>query len=506
MQKILVLDFGGQYKQLIARRVRELGIYSEILPGSTPVEKLKELRPDGLILTGGPDSVYRDGSPKAPEGLFEIGVPILGICYGMQLMAYTLGGKVSKCNKSEYGKISVSVDTKTPLFKDLKEEQIALMSHTDFVEAMPEGFTLAAYTETCPTASMMNKEKKLYAVQFHPEVEHTVNGKRMLKNFLFEICGLISDYTMDDYIKNTVEQIKSEVGDEKVLLGLSGGVDSAVCAALLSKAIPGQLYCIFVDHGFMRKDEGDEIENVFSKRDLTFIRVNAEDRFLKLVEGVSDPETKRKLIGGEFIRVFEEEARKLGKIKFLAQGTIYPDVIESGAKNSANIKSHHNVGGLPKNMDFTHLVEPLRNLFKDEVRIVGKKLGLPKEMVMRQPFPGPGLSIRVIGDITKEKLDILRNADKIFRDELEKNRVKAQQYFAVLTNMRSVGVQGDSRTYDYVLALRAVTTSDFMTSEYARIPHKILAHIASRISNEVKGVCRVVYDISGKPPATIEWE
>lgn len=505
-QTILVLDFGGQYKELIARRVREMNVLSIIKPGDMPIEEIKQMNPIGIILTGGPNSVYAENAPTCRKELFEIGIPILGICYGMQLMAYKLGGEVIPCKVSEYGKIDVTVDTSEALFKGLNEKQIALMSHTDYVAELPSGFKCTAKTKDCPTASMANDDKKLYAVQFHPEVEHTPNGKTMLHNFVYDVCGATGDYTMEGYIEEQIAKVKAQVGNETVILGLSGGVDSSVVAALLSKAIGNQLVCIFVDHGLMRKNEGDEVEAAFKDFDLRFIRANAKDRFLSKLSGVTDPETKRKIIGAEFINVFQDEAKKFGDVKFLAQGTIYPDVIESGAKNSANIKSHHNVGGLPKDMSFKELVEPLRGLFKDEVRVIGKKLGLPDKLVYRQPFPGPGLAVRIIGDITEEKLDILREADAIFTSEMENANVKANQYFAVLTNMRSVGVMGDSRTYDYILALRAVVTSDFMTAECCRVPHEVLEKVASRIANEVDGVSRVVYDISGKPPATIEWE
>lgn len=506
-QLILVLDFGGQYKQLIARRVREWGVYSAIEPCTLSIEKIKELSPIGIILTGGPDSVYAENSPKCDPELFKLGIPILGICYGMQIMSYLIGGQVTPCNVSEYGQTDVELDLSSGLFEGLNIKEKALMSHTDRVSKLPLGFEKIASTSDCEFAAMQNTERKLYGIQFHPEVEHTPCGKKLLYNFIYNICLAKGDYTMKDFIEKQVEAVKALVGDdEKVLLALSGGVDSSVCAALLSKAIPGRLFCIFVDHGLMRKDEGDQIEAVFSKRDLVFVRVNAEERFLKKLEGVTDPERKRKIIGAEFIQVFEDEAKKLGKIKFLAQGTIYPDVIESGAYNSANIKSHHNVGGLPENMDFKELVEPLRSLFKDEVRAVGYQLGLPEALVERQPFPGPGLAIRCIGDITKEKLDILREADAIFREEIDKSGEKVQQYFAVLTGLRSVGVMGDGRTYDYTIALRAVNTTDFMTCEYAKLPHELLGRISARIANEVNGVNRVVYDITGKPPATIEWE
>lgn len=505
-QTILVLDFGGQYKELIARRVREMNVLSIIKPGDMPIEEIKQMNPIGIILTGGPNSVYAENAPTCRKELFETGIPILGICYGMQLMAYKLGGEVIPCKVSEYGKIDVTVDTSEALFKGLNEKQIALMSHTDYVAKLPNGFKRCAKTKDCPTAAMANDSQKLYAVQFHPEVEHTPNGKTMLHNFVYDVCGATGDYTMEGYIEEQIAKVKAQVGNETVILGLSGGVDSSVVAALLSKAIGNQLVCIFVDHGLMRKNEGDEVEAAFKDFDLRFIRANAKDRFLSKLSGVTDPETKRKIIGAEFINVFQDEAKKFGDVKFLAQGTIYPDVIESGAKNSANIKSHHNVGGLPKDMSFKELVEPLRGLFKDEVRVIGKKLGLPDKLVYRQPFPGPGLAVRIIGDITEEKLDILREADAIFTSEMENANVKANQYFAVLTNMRSVGVMGDSRTYDYILALRAVVTSDFMTAECCRVPHEVLEKVASRIANEVDGVSRVVYDISGKPPATIEWE
>ena len=504
---ILVLDFGGQYKELIARRVRECGVLSKIIPGNTPVDKICEMHPIGMIMTGGPASVYAESSPKCSPELFDLNIPILGICYGHQLMSYLLGGKVEHSPVSEYGKTLTHVDTGAALFQGLEPDQQMLMSHTDFVSIPPEGFTCVARTADCPTASLQNPEKRLYSVQFHPEVTHSEHGMDVIRNFLFGICHAKADYTMDDYIETQIQAVRNRVGaHERVLLALSGGVDSSVCAALLSKALGERLVCVFVDHGFMRKDEGDEIEKTFSKFPLTFIRVNAAERFLGKLRGVSDPETKRKRIGEEFIRVFEEQAKAIGNLQFLAQGTIYPDVIESGALNSATIKSHHNVGGLPERMSFSGIIEPLAGLFKDEVRAVGLKLGLNRKLVFRQPFPGPGLAIRIIGEITEEKLAILREADAIIRYEIGRSSSKANQYFGVLTNLRSVGVMGDERTYDYTLALRAVTTGDFMTCQYTRLPHSLLSRISTRITNEVRGINRVVVDITDKPPATIEWE
>ena len=505
-QTILVLDFGGQYKELIARRVRECNVLSLIKPGNLPIEEIKAMAPIGIIFTGGPNSVYEEGAPRCNPELFTLGIPILGICYGLQLMCYTLQGEVRPAKLREYGTIEVTVDPASALFSGLDAAQTTLMSHTDQVVGLPEGFVSIAHSQNCPNAAIANVARKLYGVQFHPEVEHTKNGTQILRNFVYNVCGATGDYTMDDFIETQVKAIREKVGNDRILLGLSGGVDSSVCAALLSKAVPGQLFCVFVDHGLMRKNEGDEVEAAFANRDLHFIRVNAEERFLSKLAGVTDPETKRKIIGAEFIAVFEEEARKLSNIKYLAQGTIYPDVIESGANNSANIKSHHNVGGLPERMDFRGIVEPLRGLFKDEVRVLGHRLGLPEALVERQPFPGPGLAIRVIGDITKEKLEILRDADAIFRQELEAAHYDAHQYFAVLTNVRSVGVMGDGRTYDYTVALRAIRTSDFMTCTFAEVPYEILGKVSSRIVNEVPHVNRVVYDITGKPPATVEWE
>ena len=504
-QTVLILDFGGQYKELIARRVRECGVYSIVKPGDISLDKIREIDPIGIILTGGPNSVYKKESPHCDKAIFDIGIPVLGICYGMQLLSWSLGGEVAPCSSSEYGKTKMQVNTDSLLFAGLDPIQIGLMSHTDQVTKLPVGFKSIAHTVSCENAAIENAGKKLYGFQFHPEVESTPNGTAMIRSFLYSVCGAKGDYDLNNLEQQLIADVKKQVGDAHVLLALSGGVDSSVCAALLSKALPGQLHCIFVDHGLMRKDEGDQVEAAFKNRDLDFIRVNAQDRFLKALAGVTDPEQKRKIIGTEFVRVFEDESKKLPNVKFLAQGTIYPDVIESGGSKAATIKSHHNVGGLPKNMKFEGIVEPLRSLFKDEVRALGRQLGLPRKFVERQPFPGPGLAVRIMGEITPEKLEILREADAIFREEAARHRIKADQYFAVLTDTRSVGVVGDFRTYNYAIALRAVRTSDFMTCEYAPISHKVLGTVSSRIVNEVKGAGRVVYDITGKPPATIEW-
>ena len=504
-ETILVLDFGGQYKELIARSVRGLSVHSIIKPGTLSAHEIKRINPIGIILTGGPNSVYLSDAPKCDPALFTLDIPILGICYGMQMMCHTLGGKVALGGTGEYGRVPVTITKHSALFCEKKQTFAALMSHRDIVTHLPEGFTNTAITANC-IAACENKKKKLYGVQFHPETKHTEEGREIIRNFLYGICKATGDYMLDDYIEAQIAQIRKQVGNKNVLLGLSGGVDSSVCANLLSKAIPGQLTCIFVDHGFMRLDEGDEIEQVFSKHNLHFIRVNAKKRFLDKLKGVTDPETKRKLIGEEFVRVFEEESAKLGDIPFLAQGTIYPDIVESGDEHGSVIKSHHNVGGLPKDHTFAELVEPLLGLFKDEVRILGKKLGLPAFLVHRQPFPGPGLAIRVMGDVTEEKLELLRQADAIVREELDAMRRKPDQYFAVLTDTRSVGVKGDDRTYDPVIAIRAVTTDDFMTCEYSPLSHRILSRISSRITSEIPSVSRVVYDITSKPPATVEWE
>ncbi len=508
-QNVVILDFGGQYNQLIARRVRDLGIYCEIVPyRKATVEEIKQRNPIGLIFTGGPNSVYEEGAPKIDPAILELGIPVLGLCYGCQLLAHTLGGKVLTSPAKEFGKTPTAFDTTSPLFEGLPQEAITWMSHVDYVGQLPEGFRSIAHTDGCPVAAMENPEKRIYGFQYHPEVQHTENGSQMLHNFLYRVCGAAGDWTMKDYCATAIQQVREKVGDGKVLLALSGGVDSSVVAKLLSKAIGNQLTCIFVDHGLMRKNEGDEIEQVFGNGDINFVRVNAEERFLSKLAGVEEPERKRKIIGEEFIRVFEEEAKKIGKVDFLAQGTIYADVVESGTGEAAVIKSHHNVGGLPDYVDFKEIIEPLRLLFKDEVRRLGKELGLPDYLVNRQPFPGPGLAIRIIGEVTKEKLDILREADFIFRDEIAKAGLdrSIHQYFAVLTSMRSVGVMGDFRTYDYTLALRGVTTADFMTADWARIPYEVLDKVSVRIVNEVDHINRICYDITSKPPATIEWE
>ncbi len=508
---VLVLDFGGQYNQLIARRVRECNVYCEVHSYDISLDKIKEMNPKGIIFTGGPNSVYGDDSPRCGKEVFELGIPILGICYGSQLMSYVLGGSVATAPVSEYGKTEVTVKNDTVIFDGVSEKTICWMSHTDYIERAPEDFTITATTPVCPVAAMECSEKKLYATQFHPEVMHTQEGIKMLSNFLFKVCDCAGDWKMDSFVEKTIAAVREKIGDGKVLCALSGGVDSSVAAVMLSKAVGKQLTCVFVDHGLLRKNEGDEVEAVFGPDgayDLNFIRVNAQDRFYTKLAGIEEPEAKRKIIGEEFIRVFEEEAKKIGTVDFLVQGTIYPDVIESGLGKSAVIKSHHNVGGLPDYVDFKEIVEPLRDLFKDEVRKAGLELGIPENLVYRQPFPGPGLGIRIIGDVTAEKVRIVQDADAIYREEIAKAGVDKGlgQYFAALTNMRSVGVMGDERTYDYAIALRAVNTSDFMTAESAELPWEVLGIVTRRIINEVKGVNRVMYDCTGKPPATIEFE
>ena len=497
---IIVLDFYGQYNQLIARRVRECNVFCEILPFNTPVEKIIEKNPKGIIFTGGPASVYLYDAPKCD---------ILGICYGMQLMTHMLGGEVRRAYKREFGEINVNIDNKSLLFEGFEDVNTCLMSHMDYVERIPDNFEKIGDTPDCKFAAMQNVEKKFYGIQFHPEVNHTKNGVKIIHNFLYNVCGCEGNWKMNSFVEEQIKLIREKIGDRKAVCALSGGVDSSVAAALVNRAIGKNLTCIFVDHGLLRKNEAEEVEEIFTKQfDVNFIKVDARERFLSKLAGVDDPEKKRKIIGEEFIRVFEDEGKKLGQVDYLVQGTIYPDVIESGVGVGAKIKSHHNVGGLPDCVDFKEIIEPLRDLFKDEVRKVGVELGLPEFLVYRQPFPGPGLAIRVIGDITEDKLSILREADYIFREEIANAKLDRDinQYFAVLTNLKSVGVMGDERTYDYTVALRAVTTSDFMTATWSKIPYEVLEKVSARIVNEVKHVNRVVYDITGKPPATIEWE
>ena len=511
-EMIIVLDFGGQYNQLIARRVRECNVYAEVWPYTKSLDEIKAANPKGIIFTGGPNSVYDETSPHYEKAIFDLGIPILGICYGSQLVAWTLGGEVKTAPVSEYGRTQVMLDgVKSTLLRHVSKKTSVWMSHTDYIAKAPEGFVVTSHTKDCPVASMENKERKIYATQFHPEVMHTEEGQTMLRNFVLDICECKGDWRMDSFVQNKIAEIREKVGEGKVLLALSGGVDSSVAAVMLSKAVGKQLTCVFVDQGLLRKDEGDEVEAIFGPQgayDLNFIRVNAAERFYEKLKGVEEPERKRKIIGEEFIRVFEEEAKKIGTVDFLAQGTIYPDVIESGLGKSAVIKSHHNVGGLPDYVDFKEIIEPLRMLFKDEVRRAGLELGLPEKLVFRQPFPGPGLGVRIVGEVTAEKVKIVQEADAIFREEVANATGIRQpnQYFAALSNMRSVGVMGDFRTYDYAVVLRAVNTSDFMTADCTDIPFAVLQKTMNRIINEVKGVNRVMYDLTSKPPGTIELE